>query len=181
MNTPVSWWPFILLALGAFWLNFLSYSLGHGRKFIKDAPSACRIRSHKSFWYETGNVLNKCWKETKAIVLMYFLPEVLFKKIKTALRIAFSWIVKKKKKKTAFRIAIFRPATGNRLVFFFGLTWKSTPSKGLGTTHKYLQGGLMQNERLLNFLTLVRGGLEKYHHKFSSGNWVYMIFYGVDT
>ena len=30
---------------------------------------------------------------------MYFLPEVLFKKIKTALHIAFSWIVKKKKKK----------------------------------------------------------------------------------
>ena len=50
---------------------------------------------------------------------MYFLPEVLFKKIKTALRIAFSRIVKKKKKKNAFRIAIFKPATGNRLVFFF--------------------------------------------------------------
>ena len=31
---------------------------------------------------------------------MYFLPEVLLKKMKTALRIAFSWIVKKKKKKT---------------------------------------------------------------------------------
>ena len=30
---------------------------------------------------------------------------------------------KKKPQKTAFRIAIFRPATGNRLVFFFfGLT-----------------------------------------------------------
>ena len=50
---------------------------------------------------------------------MYFLPEVLFKKIKTALRIAFSWIVKKKK--NAFRIAIFRPATGNILVFFLAL------------------------------------------------------------
>ena len=105
------------------WIFFHIWcSLGHGRKFIKDAPSACRTKwSHKSFWYETGNVLNKCWKETKAIVLMYFLPEVLFKKIKTALRIAFSWIVKKKKKKNAFRIAIFRPATGNRLVFFLAL------------------------------------------------------------
>ena len=38
--TPVSWWPFILHALGA-WC-----SLGHGRKFIKDAPSACRINGH---------------------------------------------------------------------------------------------------------------------------------------
>ena len=76
--------------------------------------------SHKSFWYETGNVLNKCWKETKAIVLMYFLPEVLFKKIKTALRIAFSWIVKKKKKRTPhcnFQ-ACYRKQT---CFFFFGL------------------------------------------------------------
>ena len=30
---------------------------------------------------------------------------------------------KKKKKKNAFRIVIFRPATGNRLVFFFGLNF----------------------------------------------------------
>ena len=33
---------------------------------------------------------------------------------------------KKKKKKNAFRIAIFRPATGNRLVFFSGLMTIST-------------------------------------------------------
>ena len=35
------------------------------------------------------------------------------------MRIAFSWIVTKDNKQNAFRIAIFRPATGNRLVFFF--------------------------------------------------------------
>ena len=42
-------------------------------------------------------------KETKAIVLMYFLPEVLFKKIKIALRIAFYMNCKKKITTTAYR------------------------------------------------------------------------------
>ena len=94
-------------------------SLGHGRKFSKDGPSACRINGHINHMKLVMFLLN-VKKETKAIVLMYFLHEVLFKKIKIALCIAFSWIVKKKLK-NAFRIAILRPATGNRLVFFFGL------------------------------------------------------------
>ena len=61
-------------------------SLGHGRKFSKDGPSACRINGLMKLVMFLLNVK----KETKAIVLMYFLPEVLFKKIKIALRIAFS-------------------------------------------------------------------------------------------
>ena len=64
-------------------------SLGHGRKFSKDGPSACRINGHINNMKLVMFLLN-VKKETKAIVLMYFLPEVLFKKIKIALRIAFS-------------------------------------------------------------------------------------------
>ena len=97
-------------------------SLGHGRKFIKDAPSACRInghRSHKSFWYETGNVLNKCWKETKAIVLMYFLPEVLFKKNKNRIAHCFFMNCKKKKKKTHSALQFSDLLQETYLFFFF--------------------------------------------------------------
>ena len=64
-------------------------SLGHGRKFSKNGPSACRINGHINHMKLVMFLLN-VKKETKAIVLMYFLPEVLFKKIKIALRIAFS-------------------------------------------------------------------------------------------
>ena len=58
-------------------------------------------------------------KETTAIVLMYFLPEVLFKKIKTALRIAFSWIVKKKIKKTHSALQFSDLLQETDLFFFF--------------------------------------------------------------
>ena len=103
------------------WIFFHIWcSLGHGRKFIKDAPSACRINGHiNHFDMKLVMFFNKCWKETKAIVLMYFLPEVLLKKIKTALRIAFSWIVKKKKKKKRIPHCNFQTCYRKQTCFFF--------------------------------------------------------------
>ena len=47
-----------------------------------------------------------------------------------------------------------------------------------GTVHKHLWG-LMQKGRSLNLLALVRVGLKKY--KFSNENWIYSLFYGVDS
>ena len=113
------------------WIFFHIWcSLGHGRKFIKNAPSACRINGHiNHFDMKLVMFLINAEKKPRLLFWCIFFLKFCLKKVKTALRIAFSWIVKKKKKKNAFRIAIFRPATGNRLVFFFGLRGKKSSCK----------------------------------------------------
>ena len=74
-------------------------SLGHGRKFSKDGPSACRINGHINHMKLVMILLN-VKKETKgkAIVLMYFLPEVVFKKNKNRIAHCFFMNCKKKNK-----------------------------------------------------------------------------------
>ena len=52
--------------------------------------------------------------------------------------------------------------------------------KRLGTVHKHLLGGWYKKGVLKIFDLCMGGGLEKNYHKFSSIDWVYMLFYGVD-
>ena len=115
-------------------------SLGHRRKFSKDGPSACRINGHINHMKLVMFLLN-VKKETKAIVLMYFLPEVLFKKIKIALRIAFSWIVKKKNKKPHSALQFWDLLQETDLFFFLALPWHFTliwtPNSTLSYTAVY--------------------------------------------
>ena len=94
-------------------------SLGHGRKFSKDGPSACRINGHINHMKLVMFLLN-VKKETKAIVLMYFLPEVLFKKIKIALRIAHCFFMNCKKKiKNRIPHCNFETCYRKQTCFFF--------------------------------------------------------------
>ena len=83
------------------WIFFRIWcSLGHGRKFIKDAPSACRINGHiNHFDMKLVMFLINVEKKPRLLFWCMFFLKFCLKKIKTALRIAFSWIVKKKKKK----------------------------------------------------------------------------------
>ena len=108
------------------WIFFHIWcSLGHGRKFIKDAPSACRINGHiNHFDMKLVMFLINVEKKPKLLFWCIFFLKFLFKKIKAALRIAFSWIVKKKKKKkkkkthSALQFSDLLQETD---LFFFGL------------------------------------------------------------
>ena len=78
---------------------------------------------------------------------MYFLPEVLFKKIKTALRIAFSWIVKKKKKKRIPHCNFQTCYRKQTCFFFFGLMWQLRGLSSIIGHNSQTNQNLLQNHQ----------------------------------